>query len=149
MLELNIKALFLALCCSELENWDFDDLWYFRGNIHLRNKLTPVFKIVILYDGDIKEIDRHVEIYDAIKFKKVVYRLCHLYMERDWYQTHLIAREITSKIPRNLTSLCPTSADLSSFDHRMHAYCEAAYNKVIELEKLCAKSHALIEKENE
>lgn len=104
---------------SMLKNWTFDDIWFFQGNIHLRNNLMPVFKVCLIYDPNTTE--KSVETYGALKFMKINRQFCPKHLEHRKYAVFLLeVQELKSKLPSNLLSLCKTSAYLSEFDDKMN-----------------------------
>lgn len=130
-----------------LKNWRFDDIWFFQGNIHLRNNLMPVFKVCLIYDPNTTE--QSIDVYGALKFTKINRQFCPKHLSQRNYSVFLLeVQELKSKLPSNLLSLCETSAYLSDFDHKMNEYCVKAQNKVNELHRICRKVNALIKEEN-
>lgn len=131
-----------------LTNWTFDDIWFFQGNIHLRNNQMPVFKVCLIYDPNTNE--NSVEMYGGLKFTKIIRQFCPKHMNNRSYAPFLLeVQELKSKLPSNLLPLCSTSAYLSEFDDKMNEYCSKAMKKVKELHEICQKSNALIKEENE
>ncbi|XP_055308896.1 uncharacterized protein LOC129572816 [Sitodiplosis mosellana] len=133
--------------CRMLKNWTFDDIWFFQGNIHLRNNLMHVFKVCLIYDPNTTE--NSVEMYGALKFTKINRQFCPKHMSQRTYAPFLLeVQELNSKLPSNLLPLCETSAYLSEFDDKMNEYCVKAQNKVKEIHQICRKVNALIKEEN-
>lgn len=130
-----------------LKNWTFDDIWFFQGNIHLRNNLMPALKVCLIYDPNTTQ--NSVEIYGALKFTKIIRQFCPKHLEHRKYAVFLLeVQELKSKLPSNLLALCETSASLTEFDDTMNDYCVKAHKKVKELHKICRKFNALIKEEN-
>lgn len=130
-----------------LKNWFFDDIWFFQGNIHLRSKLFPVYKICLIYDPNVSE--QSIETYGALEFKAINQQYCPIHLEERTYSVfRLEVSELKSKLPKNLLPMCETSAHLSDLDDKLHEYCVKVQNKVAELHKVCQKNKALLKEEN-
>lgn len=130
-----------------LKNWIFDDIWFFQGNIHLRNKLSPFYKVCFIYDPS--ATDQSVDTCGALKFKKINQQYCPVHLkERTYPVFRLEVQELKSKLPKNLLSMCETSANLCEFDDKLNGFCERAHKKVDELHSICRKTKALIKEEN-
>lgn len=130
-----------------LKNWTFDDIWFFQGNVHLRNKEMPVFKVCLIYDPD--AVENNVEMYGALKFTKINRQFCRIHLsKRDYAVFQLEVQELKSHLPSNLLQFCETSAYLSDFDEKLHDYCIKIKNKVEQLHNICRKTNALIKEEN-
>lgn len=131
---------------SMLTNWKFDDIWFFQGNIHLRNIQMPAFKVCLIYDPATTE--KSVEMYGALKFSKINRQFCPNHMnERSYSVFHLEVQELKAKLPTSLLSLCETSAYLTDFDDKMNEYCVNAQNKVKKIHEICRKTNAQIKEE--
>ncbi|XP_031639507.1 uncharacterized protein LOC116351524 [Contarinia nasturtii] len=129
-----------------LKNWTFDDIWFFNGNIHLRNNSMPAFKVCLIYDPN--SADKCIETYGALKFGKINRQFCPIHMkERDFPVFRMEVQELKSKLPSNLLPLCETSSHLSDFDEKMNEYCVKAQTKVNEIQQLCRETQALIKEE--
>lgn len=130
-----------------LKNWTFDDIWFFQGNIHLRNKLLPFYKVCLIYDPN--TADHIVDTYGALKFKKINQQYCPVHLkERTYPVFRLKVQELKSKLPKNLLPMCETSLHLSEFDDKLNTYCIKVEEKIAELHKICRKTKALIKEEN-
>lgn len=130
-----------------LKNWTFDDVWYFQGNIHLRNKEMPAFKVCLIYDPN--EVEKNVEMYGAIKFTKITTQFCPIHLsQRESAKFKLEVQELKSHVPTNLLPFCETSAFLSEFDEKLHELCTKIKRKTEQLRDICKKTMALIKEEN-
>lgn len=138
---------FVVIFCSHLNNWTFDDVWYFMGNIHLRSNQMPAFKVCLVYDPEMADAD--AEKYGVIRITKIIPQFCKTHLsERNHPEFLLEIKELQSKLPKNLLPMCETSSNLSEFDEKLHEYCVHAQNKVKEVKEMCKKSNALIKEEN-
>lgn len=133
---------------SQLKHWDFEEEWYFQGNIYLRNKIMPEFKVVLLYDEDNNSILDNLNQYEALKFIKIMPQFCPYHLERKSPLMHLSIQELKSKLPKNLLSLCVTSTELSDFDEKLNNFCADAYEKAKYIHDLCNRHRALLKMEN-
>lgn len=132
---------------SQLNHWTFNDLWYFRGNIHLHSKEMLAFRVCLVFDE--KEVEKHAESYGAIQFNRIVYEFSKEQLKvRHCPILLLQIRELKSKLPRDLLPMCKTSTNLSEFDEKLHGYCVRARQKVKQLKKIWRKTKALIKEEN-
>lgn len=130
-----------------LNNWIFDDIWFFQGNIHLRNKLVPAFKVCLMYDPNLTE--ESVQTYGALRFQKINRQYCRKHLEQRTYSVfRLKLQELENRLPKNLLPMCETSAYLSEFDEKLNGYCVTVENTVKELQQLCKKRNAVIKEEN-
>lgn len=107
----------------------------------------PAFKVCLIYDPD--KVQKSVNTYGTLKFMKINHQFCKKHLASRGYAIFkLEMRELISKLPKNLLSLCETTTQLSNFDDRLNEYCINAQKKVNELKEICTKSNAFVREEN-
>lgn len=105
------------------------------------------FRVCLVYDSD--EVEKHVESYGAVQFDHIEYDFCKEQLEVRHHPIFLLQlRELKSKLPRDLTSMCKSSTNLSEFDEKLHGYCVRARQKVKHLKQIWRKNKALIKVED-
>lgn len=106
------------------------------------------FQVCLVYDPN--EIEKHSESYGAIQFDHIEYEFCkeQLKVRHESPIFLLEIRELKSKLPRDLTSMCKSSTHLSKFDENLHGYCVRARQKVKKLREIWRKNKALIKEED-
>lgn len=105
------------------------------------------FQVCLVYDP--KEIEKHSESYGALKFDHIEYEFCNEQLKVRYNPIFLLEkRELESKLPRDLTTMCKSSTNLSEFDEKLHGYCVRARQKVKKLKQIWRKNKALIKEEN-
>lgn len=140
-------TIFFLSVRSNLINWTFEDVWYFQGNIHLRNIRMPVFKVCLVYDPEMAYEDS--EKYGVIRMKKIIPQFCSTHLsERGHPEFLLEVLELKSKLPTNLLPMCETSSNLSDFDEKLDELCINAQNMAKMVQEICKKSNALLKQED-
>lgn len=130
-----------------MNNWTFDDVWYFQGNIRLCNDRMPVFKVCLVYDPEVAP--EECEKYGVIRFKKILPLFCEVHLKERHYPPFLLeVQELRSKLPKNLLPMCETSSNVSNIDDKLNEYCVKAQNKVAEIKAICKKTKALVKAED-
>lgn len=131
-----------------MEHWDFDDLFFFGGNVSLRNKAFPKFSITLLFENRNDIIDPDVSLYGALQFKRVVWRARPFNPAWNTAKTQLVVQELRSKLPPDLTAMCPTSAHLSDIDVKLNEYALNAMSVLEEIRALCDRRNAALKMED-